>query len=41
LRTDYETGDVEKVLDGELDGLVAAVLKWRGTKGGKNRCADS
>lgn len=41
LRTDFETGDVEKVLDGELDGLIAAALKWRGTKGGKNLCADS
>ena len=40
VRTDYETGGVEKVLDGALDGLIAAALKWRGTKGGKDRCTD-
>ena len=40
VRTDYETGGVEKVLDGALDELIAAALKWRGTKGGKDRCTD-
>lgn len=28
-RTQYETGNVEKVLDGDLDGFVEAFLKWR------------
>ncbi len=35
LRTGYETGDVDGVLDGRLDELIAAALKWRGTKGGQ------
>jgi len=34
LRTGYETGDVDAVLDGGLDALVGAALKWRGAKGG-------
>lgn len=36
LRTGYETSAVESVLDGALDELIAAALKWRGTKGGKD-----
>ncbi len=35
LRTGYETSAVETVLDGALDELIAATLKWRGTKGGE------
>jgi peptide chain release factor 2 len=35
LRTGHETNDVDRVLDGGLDELVAAALKWRGTKGGQ------
>ncbi len=35
LRTGYETGDVDAVLDGDLDGLITATLKRRGTQGGK------
>ncbi|HOC72081.1 MAG TPA: peptide chain release factor 2 [Candidatus Hydrogenedentes bacterium] len=27
-RTSYETGNVDRVLDGELDGFVEAYLKW-------------
>lgn len=33
LRTGYETGDVDAVLDGGLDGLINATLKWRGGTG--------
>lgn len=33
LRTGYETGNIDAVLDGGLDELIAAALKWRGTKG--------
>ncbi len=36
LRTGYETSDVDGVLDGGLDELIAAALKWRGKKGGQN-----
>lgn len=35
LRTGLETNDVGRVLDGGLDELIAAALKWRGTKGGQ------
>jgi len=28
LRTDYETADDKGVLEGDLDGLVEAYLKW-------------
>ncbi len=31
LRTDYETSDVERVLDGELDSFVEAYLKAKGS----------
>jgi peptide chain release factor 2 len=36
LRTGYETGNVDAVLDGDLDELIAAALKWRGTKGSQD-----
>ncbi|HPN41666.1 MAG TPA: peptide chain release factor 2, partial [Candidatus Cloacimonadota bacterium] len=29
LRTDHETGQVDKVMDGDLDGFIYAWLKWR------------
>ena len=29
LRTDFETGNVNAVLDGELDGMMEAYLRWR------------
>jgi peptide chain release factor 2 len=28
-RTDYETSSVDKVLDGDLDDLMSAYLRWR------------
>ena len=28
-RTRYETGNVQAVLDGDLDGLIEAFLHWR------------
>ena len=29
LRTNYETGDVQRVLDGDLDPFVRAYLLWK------------
>jgi peptide chain release factor 2 len=29
LRTDYEVGNVQGVLDGDLMGFVEAYLRWR------------
>ena len=29
LRDEYETGNVEGVLDGDLDGLMEAYLRWK------------
>jgi peptide chain release factor 2 len=29
LRTDYETGNVQSVLDGDLDAFMEAFLRWR------------
>ncbi len=29
LRTDYEVGDPQKVLDGDLDGLLESGIRWR------------
>ena len=29
LRTEYEAGDPQKVLDGDLDGLIEAGIRWR------------
>jgi peptide chain release factor 2 len=31
LRSDYEVGNVQGVLDGDLDGLMEAFLRWRRT----------
>jgi peptide chain release factor 2 len=28
-RTDYEVGNVNAVMDGELDAFIEAVLRWR------------
>ena len=28
-RTNYETGNVSAVLDGELDGFISEYLKWK------------
>jgi peptide chain release factor 2 len=30
LRTEYETGNVDAVLDGDIDGFLEAWLRWRG-----------
>ena len=35
LRTGFETGDVDAVLDGDLDRLIAAALIWRNAQGGR------
>jgi peptide chain release factor 2 len=32
LRSGYETGNVEAVLDGDLDDLIAAYLRFRREK---------
>ena len=29
LRTDYEVGNVQGVLDGDLDGFMEAYLRWK------------
>jgi peptide chain release factor 2 len=31
-RTDYETQDIDKVLDGELSGFIEAYLRWKKEK---------
>ncbi|CUU38155.1 bacterial peptide chain release factor 2 (bRF-2) [Armatimonadetes bacterium DC] len=31
-RTDYETGNVQAVLDGEIDGFIEAYLRWSASK---------
>jgi peptide chain release factor 2 len=28
-RTRYETGNVQQVLDGDLDGFIESYLQWR------------
>ena len=33
LRTDYETGNVSAVLDGEIDAFIEAYLQWRRRQG--------
>jgi peptide chain release factor 2 len=30
-RTDYETGNVDAVMDGAIDGFINAYLKWIAT----------
>jgi peptide chain release factor 2 len=41
LRTGYETGNVEAVLDGDLDGFMTAYLRWRrGSEQGAATVAD-
>ncbi len=32
LRTDYETGNVQAVMDGDLDGYIKAFLDWKATR---------
>ena len=32
LRTDYEVGNVQGVIDGDLDGFMEAYLRWRRTE---------
>lgn len=32
LRTDYETGNVQAVLDGEIDPFIKSYLDWKATK---------
>ena len=29
LRTNYQEGDVTKVMDGQIDGFIEAYLNWR------------
>ncbi|NPA17310.1 peptide chain release factor 2 [Persephonella sp.] len=36
LRTGYETGNIEAVMDGEIDGFIESYLKWRATEKQKN-----
>ena len=28
-RTEYETGQIDKVMDGDLDGFIHAYLRWK------------
>jgi peptide chain release factor 2 len=37
LRTDYETGNVQAVLDGDLDPFMEAYLRWRRAGAGMDR----
>jgi peptide chain release factor 2 len=37
LRTDYETGNVQAVLDGDLDQFMEAYLRWRRAGGAASR----
>jgi peptide chain release factor 2 len=32
-RTRYETGNVQAVLDGDVDGFIEAYLQWRRQQG--------
>jgi peptide chain release factor 2 len=32
LRTDFEVGDADRILDGDLDGFIEAYLKWLATE---------
>jgi peptide chain release factor 2 len=31
-RTDYEMGNAQGVLDGDIDGFIEAYLKWKASK---------
>jgi peptide chain release factor 2 len=31
-RTDFETGNTQAVLDGDLDGFIASGIRWRREK---------
>ncbi|RZS90057.1 peptide chain release factor 2 (bRF-2) [Motilibacter rhizosphaerae] len=33
LRTEYETGNTQSVLDGDIDGLIEAGIRWRKSQG--------
>ncbi len=33
LRTGHETGNADKVLDGDLEGFIEAGIRWRGQGG--------
>jgi len=35
-RTDTETGNVDRVLDGDLDLFIASFLKWKLERKGRN-----
>jgi peptide chain release factor 2 len=37
LRTGYETGNVDAVMDGEIDPFIESYLRWRAKEGGKVR----
>ncbi len=36
LRTGYETGNIEAVMDGELDGFIESYLKWKASQKQQN-----
>ncbi|SNZ06315.1 peptide chain release factor 2 [Persephonella hydrogeniphila] len=36
LRTGFETGNIEAVMDGEIDGFIESYLKWRATEKQQN-----
>jgi peptide chain release factor 2 len=36
LRTDYEVGNPNAVLDGEIDGFIEAGIRWRRQQQGAN-----
>ena len=40
-RTRYETGNVQAVLDGDLDGFIEAYLQWRRQQAGDVSDAES
>ncbi len=36
LRTGYETGNIQAVMDGDIDGFIESYLKWRATEKQQN-----
>ena len=40
LRTEYETANVNAVLDGDLDPFMESYLRWRRSRAGANRAGD-